>query len=164
MIARLSAGLCAMLAALVVSGCATPTPGAGSSASTPTQWNGRLSVRVDSEPVQSFAAGFELHGNVQQGRLSLYSPFGATLAQLAWSQSSAQLQTDGKPQAFPSLDALTRHVVGTDLPVAGIFSWLRGEPADFGNWTSDGQERASGRLVAKRQSPLPSVEMRLILE
>ena len=121
-------------------------------------------MRVDSEPVQSFAAGFELRGDVRQGRLSLYSPFGATLAQLTWSPLAAQLQTDGKEQSFASLDALTRHVAGTELPIAGIFAWLRGQPAEFGDWTPDVQERAGGRLVARRLSPLPAVEMRLILE
>ncbi|MBP6851558.1 MAG: outer membrane lipoprotein LolB [Rhodoferax sp.] len=159
---RRSVGLWVLLCALVVSGCATPAPGAGSPDST--LWAGRLSVRVDSEPVQSFAAGFELRGDLRQGRLSLFSPFGATLAQLTWSPLAAQLQTDGKEQSFASLDALTRHVAGTELPIAGIFAWLRGQPAEFGDWTPDVQERAGGRLVARRLSPLPAVEMRLILE
>lgn len=119
---------------------------------------------MDTEPVQSFAAGFELAGDADKGRLSLQSPFGATLAELTWTPTAAQLQAEGKLQSFASLDALTRHVVGTELPVTGIFSWLRGEPADFSPWVSDGQQRQGGRLIARRSFPLPVVEMRLILE
>ncbi len=36
-----------------------------------------MSVRVESDPVQSFSAGFELRGNLRQGSLSLYSPLAA---------------------------------------------------------------------------------------
>lgn len=159
---RRLAGFLALVCALTLAGCATPVPGPAATASG--YWVGRLSVRVDAEPVQSFAAGFELIGDASQGRLSLQSPFGATLAQLNWSPAAAQLLADGKQQSFASLDALTRHVVGTELPIAGIFSWLRGEPADFSPWISDGQLRTGGRLIARRPSPLPVVEMRLILE
>ena len=159
---RRVAGFVALACALMLAGCATPLP--GPAASSIDNWVGRLSVRVDAEPVQSFAAGFELMGNERQGRLSLQSPFGATLAQLTWSPAAAQLQAEGKTQSFPSLDALTRHVVGTELPINGIFSWLRGEAADFSPWISDGQERTGGRLFARRASPLPVVEMRLVLE
>ena len=162
MTTRRIAGCLALLCALALAGCATPVPGPTASASG--HWFGRLSVRVDAEPVQSFAAGFELVGDAAQGRLSLQSPFGATLAELTWSPQAARLQAEGTQQSFASLDALTRHVVGTELPIAGIFSWLRGEPADFSPWIADGQQRESGRLIARRQFPLPVVEMRLILE
>lgn len=162
MTTRRLAGLLALFCALTLAGCATPVPVPADASSG--YWVGRLSVRVDADPVQSFAAGFELVGDARQGRLSLQTPFGATLAQLTWSPAAAQLQADGKSQSFASLDALTRHVVGTELPINGIFAWLRGEPADFSPWVTDGQDRAGGRLIARRPSPLPVVEMRLILE
>lgn len=162
MTTRRFAGVLALVGVVALAGCASPLP--VPPAASPSYWVGRLSVRVDAEPVQSFAAGFELAGDARQGRLSLQSPFGATLAQLSWSPAAAELQSEGKSQAFSSLDALTRHVVGTELPINGIFSWLRGEPADFSPWISDGQERSSGRLIARRPFPLPVVEMRLVLE
>jgi len=153
-----------LASALVLAGCATPQHDAGRPVANGDPWSGRLSVRLESEPAQSFAAGFELHGNARQGRLSLFSPFGATLAQLTWSPSMAQLQADGKAQSFASLDALTQQVVGTELPLAGIFAWLRGEQAEFGDWVPEVQDRSAGRLVARRTLPAPVVEMRLILE
>jgi outer membrane lipoprotein LolB len=151
--------LVGMAVALAVSGCATPQRDA-----VPGQWSGRLSVRVESDPVQSFAAAFELQGDAAQGRLALLSPFGATLAVLTWSPTAARLQNDGKVQDFDSLAALTRQVLGADLPVAGIFAWLRGEPADLGTWITDGQDRQGGKLLARRLQPAPAAEMRLILD
>ena len=147
--------------ALSLVACASPSRIPDLAADT---WAGRLSVRVESEPVQSFAAGFDLQGNTRAGSLSLYSPLGGTLAQLTWSPGQALLRSGGKEQTFDSLDALTRHAMGAELPVAGIFSWLAGKPANPDGWTIDAQSRADGRLVARRFSPAPVVEMRLILD
>jgi outer membrane lipoprotein LolB len=127
-------------------------------------WAGRLSVRVESDPVQSFSAGFDLQGNAQSGHLSLYSPLGSTVAKLTWTPQQATLLADAKDQRFDSLNALTRHAMGAELPIAGIFSWLAGKPASLDGWTIDLQDRAAGRLVARRANPAPGVEMRLILD
>lgn len=145
---------------LALAGCAVPPPRAPDDA----HWIGRLSVRQDTEPVRSFAAGFELRGDAGQGELLLQSPFGATLARLHWSPRAARLQAEGRDQQFDSLDALTREVLGSELPIAGIFAWLRREPADFGAWTSAFEDRDAGRLIARRLAPPPAVELRLVLE
>ncbi len=123
-----------------------------------------MALRVDSNQVQSFTAGFELKGNAQSGELSLYSPFGATLAQLAWTPGDARLRWEGKERSFDSLDALTRYATGTELPVASIFLWLAGENASAAGWQADLRELSGGRLVARRTVPPPPVEMRLVLE
>ncbi|RYF83553.1 MAG: hypothetical protein EOO29_02990, partial [Comamonadaceae bacterium] len=48
------------------------------------RWSGRLSLRVDSEPAQSFAALFELSGAPGRGELKLSTPIGNTLGLLQW--------------------------------------------------------------------------------
>ena len=150
------------IALISLSGCANPqrvTQG-----QQVTQWNGRLALRIDSAPVQSFSAGFELRGNTQSGELSLYSPFGATIAQMVWTPGAARLLSDGQERKFDSMDALTLQATGTELPIASIFEWLAGNNVSASGWEADLRELSNGRLVARRSAPLPAVEMRLVLE
>lgn len=151
-------------ASMVLTGCAAPARFPSQTIDQTGLWTGRLAVRVDADQMQSFSAGFELKGNAQTGELSLYSPFGATIAQLAWSPGDARLRRDGDERSFESLDALTKHATGTDLPVASIFLWLAGVNSSVAGWQADLRELSSGRLVARRSLPPPAVEMRLILE
>lgn len=127
-------------------------------------WNGRLSVRIDRDPPQNFSAGFELQGDALRGRLALFTPLGSTIAELRWSPESAHLLANGQDRTFTSLDALTQDAVGTSLPIAALFDWLRGQPADFAEWQVSVQDRGTGRLLARRTLPAPPVEMRLILD
>ena len=127
-------------------------------------WGGRLSVRFDQDPPQTFSAGFELQGDALRGHLALFSPLGSTLAELRWTPESAHLMSNGQERVFRSLDALTADAVGTALPVAAIFDWLRGQSADFAPWQVLLQDRGAGRLQARRPVPEPAVEMRLILD
>jgi outer membrane lipoprotein LolB len=147
--------------ALLLGACATPSHEAGQAGGS---WSGRLSLHVDSDPVQSFSAGFDLQGDAHTGHLSLFSPLGATVAQLNWSPSDARLRSEGKEQTFDSLAALTRHAVGTELPIAGLFSWLSGQPVTPDGWVADLRNRNNGKLVARRVNPAPAIELRLILE
>ena len=48
-------------------------------------WAGRISLQVQSEPVQAFFAGFELKGQAETGELTLISPLGSILAVMRWS-------------------------------------------------------------------------------
>lgn len=148
----------------LLAGCASPPRTVTQPGQSATQWSGRLALRVDSDQVQSFSAGFELKGNAQTGQLSLYSPLGATVAQLVWAPGDARLRWDGKERGFESLDALTRQATGTELPVASMFQWLAGENAEAAGWQADLRDLSRGRLVARRSAPLPAVEMRLVLE
>jgi outer membrane lipoprotein LolB len=127
-------------------------------------WIGRLSVRIESEPVQGYSAGFELRGDPQAGRLVLLSPLGSTLARLIWSSSGAELASDGETRRFESVAALTRAVTGAELPLTELFAWLEGAPARIGGWTVVQDERANGRLRARREQPAPAVEMRIVLD
>jgi outer membrane lipoprotein LolB len=72
----------ALIASLLLGACAAPqSPGAANEES----WSGRLALRLDSTPPQSFSAGFDLRGSPQAGELQLNSPLGTTLASVRWS-------------------------------------------------------------------------------
>ena len=97
----LAAGVAAMLLA---SGCAQLASGTrpqGTDA-----WSGRMSLRIDSQPVQTFSALFELRGSPESGELSLTSPIGSTLAQLHWSPGEALLKNGSEVRRYESVDAL----------------------------------------------------------
>ena len=72
--------------------------------------------------------------------------------------------TQGQERHFESLDALVQQAVGTDIPVAALFAWLAGTPMSTTGWTADLTQHAQGRITARRTSPLPGAELRLILD
>lgn len=131
-------------------------------------WRGRLAIQVEADSSQSqatsFSAGFELTGSAQSGELTLFTPLGSTAASLAWSETSARMLTDGDARHFESLDALIKHAIGTELPVATLFAWLAGENRAAAGWHADLSQHARGRITAQRTSPSPTAELRLQLE
>lgn len=119
--------LAAVIAAAVLSGCATvspPIPPGDSLA-------GRMTVRVEPTPAseaRNVTASFDLQGGPQQGQLDLSTPLGTVLAQARWSPDKVALVTTQGETRFANLDELTREVLGESLPVAALFDWLRGRP------------------------------------
>lgn len=154
--------LMVLASALLATACATPQRTAlpGEAA-----WNGRLSVRVDSDPPQSFTAAFDLRGSPQVGELQLTSPLGNTLATVLWSAQGAELRTGDQITSRLSLDELTSELSGTSLPVAALFGWLQGQPsADAQGWQADLARQPEGRITARRTSPLPAAELRIVFQ
>ena len=45
-----------------------------------------------------------------------------------------------------------------------LFGWLRGEPQAVPGWSADLSALAAGRLSARRLMPLPTAELRVILD
>ncbi|MDO8279563.1 MAG: outer membrane lipoprotein LolB [Burkholderiaceae bacterium] len=123
-----------------------------------------MSLQVDSEPGQSFFAGFDLRGDPQTGELALYTPWGSTLAVLAWTPGSATLTAEDKVRSFSSLDVLLTRVTGAPIPVGALFDWLAGRASAVPGWQPDLSQLAQGRLSALRTQPLPSAELRLVLD
>ena len=101
--------------------------------------SGRLSLRVDADPVRALSATFELSGNAQSGALVLSSPLGATLAQARWVPGEAVLETPGARARYPDLDTLAEQALGERVPLAALFDWLRGKP-----WTDAPSESLPG--------------------
>lgn len=154
--------LVALACVLWLTACATPQrtamPG-------DTTWNGRLSVRVDSDPPQSFSAGFDLLGSPSAGELQLTSPLGNAVATVRWWPHGAELRQGGQVTTRSSLEQLTTELSGTSLPVAALFGWLRGQPSeDTLGWQADLTRQPQGRITARRNAPLPPAELRIVFQ
>jgi outer membrane lipoprotein LolB len=169
---RIAAALAALAA---LAGCASlQTPHAdGTQVLT-----GRLSVRVDSEPVRALSAAFELSGNAREGAMALTSPLGNTLAQARWKPNNVVLETPGSQQRYPDLDTMAERALGERVPLAALFDWLRGRPwpgagsetladgeAGFSQlgWRVGLARYAEGWVEARRDAP-PAVTMRARLD
>jgi outer membrane lipoprotein LolB len=127
-------------------------------------WAGRLALQVEGDRPQSFSAAFELRGAAQAGELTLYSPLGGVLAKAHWSAGVAELQANGQNRQYTSMDALTQDTLGAALPLASLFAWLGGQPANIDGWHADLTRIEAGRLTARRLMPLPIAELRIVLE
>lgn len=127
-------------------------------------WQGRLVLKVQSEPMQAFSADFDLQGDARDGRLSFFTPLGTTAARLDWNEQGAQLQTTGEPQQFESIEALTRHISGAVLPIASLFQWLSGMDPLTPGWQVDLQDLPHGRINARRMPPEIPAELKIILD
>lgn len=119
---------------------------------------------MQSEPVQSFAGGFELQGTVAAGELSLFTPLGSTAAVLRWRAGVAELQNGGQTQQFPSVQAMLERTTGAAIPLEALFAWLRGEAIAVPGWQADVSRHAQGRITAQRNDPAPPAQLRIVLE
>ncbi len=148
---------------LLVSGCANLS---NDHARDPAQdfWQGRLAVKVASEPPQAFSANFALQGSATQGSLALTSLLGTSLATLHWNADTASLQTPYESLQFTSVDAMVAHSVGTPLPMAALFAWLHGDARAPAGWAVDLQDQPAGRIRAWRLAPDAAAEIKIILD
>ncbi len=128
------------------------------------QWSGRLALKLEGEPPQSFSAGFELIGNPQTGSLTLTGPFGSTAALLSWLPGSATLKSGRDTQQFSNVDALIAHVTGTPVPAQALFDWLNGKNTRIAGWEADLSQLSAGRLVARQPQPPRPAELRIVLQ
>ena len=152
-------------ATLALAGCAVPGRQAGTAGDAGVSfWSGRLSLRIDSEPAQTFAALFELRGGPEQGELVLTSPIGSTLAQLHWSPGEAWLKNGNESRRYPSVAALAEAATGAAIPIEALFGWLAGRQQAVPGWRADLGNIPGGRLQARRESPLPVADLRLVFE
>lgn len=147
---------------LALAGCASPQL-ATVQASEP-EWQGRLSLRIQSEPATLLSAGFRLRGEATEGSLDFYSPLGTTLAALRWSPKNVQLQQGSQVQSFGSMNELTEQATGAALPITSLFDWLHGLPSVAPGWQADLSQLPQGVLIAQRVSPTPTVQLRIKLD
>lgn len=157
-------GLCLLLTLL---GCAAPGPTSLEKAVHAARWNGRMLVQVEAtaeQGPQAFASTFELQGGPEQGQLHFYTPLGNTAAAIAWTADQAQLQSGTRTQTFNNIAELIERVLGTPVPVAALFAWLAGDQVSLDGWQVDQSGFGSGKITARRISPAPGAEIRVILE
>lgn len=95
---------------------------------------GRMSVRY-----QQYGRDEALHGSFEwqqrpgKTQLTLSSPLGQTIAQIAIRPDGATLTQSGQPPlAATDADALTAQALGWPLPVSGLRDWLQGSVTDRG--------------------------------
>jgi outer membrane lipoprotein LolB len=151
-------GLCASL--LYLAGCASlPPPSQG-----PNHWTGRLALHIQDSPVQRHSAGFELIGSATQGELNLFNPLGSTVAQARWTPTLALLQQGERIQTFTDMPELMQAATGAALPLSAVFDWLQGLPASSPGWDVDLSQHAQGRIRAQRSTPLPVVQLLIVLQ
>ena len=150
---------------VLLAACATPTP-IRSVAQSPSdkQWQGRLSVTVQSDPPRNMSAGFSLDGDAAQGELNLFSPLGTTLATLQWNPTTTQWLQGGQLRRYDSMAHLTEETTGAALPMDAMFDWLEGKATASPGWQADLSALNQGTLVAKRVSPEPLVVLRIKLD
>ncbi|OAD43039.1 hypothetical protein LPB72_05930 [Hydrogenophaga crassostreae] len=127
-------------------------------------WNGRLALSVDSNPPQSYAAGFDLHGTPQAGELLLATPLGTTLATVSWVPGRAEMVQGDQTTRRQSLSELSTDIGGATVPVAALFDWLNGQATEVDGWQADLSRHAEGKITARRTVPLPKAELRLIFQ
>ena len=128
------------------------------------QWQGRISVTVQSDPPRNLSASFSLDGDARQGELNLFSPLGTTLATLQWNPSTTQWLQGSQQRRFDSMAHLTEETTGAALPMDAMFDWLEGRPTPSPGWQTDLSALNQGSLVAKRVSPEPFVILRIKLD
>lgn len=154
-----------VIATFLIAGCARPKMDADVNYKKDEFWAGRISLQVQSEPAQSFSAGFELKGKPEHGELTLISPLGSVLGVLRWSPSEAVLDSgNNKTQRFDSVDALMAQATGAAVPVSALFAWLRGDNARIHGWSADLSRLSEGRIAAKRAQPTPEADLRIVLD
>lgn len=127
-------------------------------------WSGRLALTIQSEPVQSFSAGFDLQGDAIHGELRLFSPLGSTLAVLSWARDTATLNQDGQALTSNSLTSLVLQVTGAEIPVRALVDWLNNVPAQAPGWQADLSQLPQGRLQVWRTQPEPVIDLRVKLD
>ena len=156
----------ALLSGLLLLTACTSLPSATTPANTQPRssyWQGKLAVKVFSNPIKAFAANFELQGVPGQGELNLTSPLGTTLANMQWNANAAWLRTNGQVQSFASIEALAQQVTGADLPIASMFAWLEGRNEAASGWQVDLDNLSQGRIQARHVEPVQA-ELTIILD
>ncbi len=128
-------------------------------------WQGRLSLKVLQANPEQFSAQFELNGSADAGELSIISPLGTTLAVARWTPHNAQLLQGQKVQDFTSVEALTLQLTGAALPLPALLAWLDVDGPPVPGWQLNAESPPGGRRVyAKREAPLPVLQLTLLLD
>ena len=83
---------------------------------------------------------------------------------MAWSADSARLRSGGEERRYDSIEALASEVTGAPIPVRALFDWLAGRPTAADGWQADLTRLVEGRLLARREQPVPAAELRLVFE
>jgi outer membrane lipoprotein LolB len=148
------------LVLLVLSACALPPQTSGPQTQ---RWQGRLAMTVQSTPIESVQAGFELSGDEQAGALLLLTPIGTTAASARWSPEQAFVQRGNDQYHYPDTQSMMVALTGAPLPLGALFDWLQGRDTVVAGWAVERSGTPLRRLVARRASPEPALTLRVVL-
>lgn len=153
----------------LLGGCATRSsqPSSPDRSLMAAQWIGRLSIRIEEQPVQLWVVHFDLQGNINQGELTLNGPLGQTLAQAHWHPQYAQLnRSDGTTQHFHNLDELWRSLTQIDFDPQVLFAWLEhGQFTPPIGWQTDVKTSATRlHLTRVGSTTIPTVRLDVVLQ
>ncbi len=158
----------ALIAIIIIAGCAYPIRHGGQKGFDKQSWQGRLAVRVNAVAQgsvrQSFSSAFFVQGNPTQGQLVFFTPMGTTLATLDWNDRLASLHAPGITRHYNTLQELMISVMGVDVPLPALFAWLQGTSIPTNEWRVDLSQYANGKILAHRTSTEPTVELCIVLE
>jgi outer membrane lipoprotein LolB len=74
------------------------------------------------------------------------------------------LQQGERIQTFADMPGLLQAATGAALPLNAVFDWLKGNPASSPGWDVDLSQHAQGRIRAHRSTPLPAVQLLIVLQ
>lgn len=163
------APVCSLLATMfLIAGCAHKQGVTGindkQNAAKTNFWAGRISLQIQTEPVQAFFASFELQGQADSGEMTLIGPLGSILGIIRWTPTEAVLEQNGSIKRFTSTDALLAQTTGAAVPFSALFDWLDGKNTPSPGWTADLSQQGNGRITAKRTAPAPPADVRIVLD
>lgn len=153
----------ALTLVLLHAGCSMIPPAPDASVAAMPLWEGRMFLRVDTNPPSVTQADIRLQGSPDAGQLILFGPLGTTHGVLRWSPGMAVWQQGGEERRFTSLETLLSQTLGTSLPVPSLFAWIQGEPVALAGWELVSIPSSEQPLIARRRHPAPAVDLRLRL-
>lgn len=129
-------------------------------------WEGRLQLRILQDKPEQFSFNFDLQGTADNGELTIYSPLGSTVAVASWTPSGAVLTEGNKQNHFASMEDLTLQLTGAALPMPTLLAWLNRDGPALQGWQikSEHLPQKSRRIFAQRLTPLPQLQLTLLLD
>ena len=161
--ARFKSTLAAAVIAAFFVGCASVSPIATQPLR---EYEGRLALTVHQATPQTWQARFRLEGTGAEGRLTLISPIGTTLALASWTPGSALIQRGNEVNEYPSADAMLNALIGSGIQMAQLWRWVTNDPNPVPAWQVDQETRPdqSRIVIARRVSPEPALTFKLLLQ
>jgi outer membrane lipoprotein LolB len=154
---RFSLMLVFLLGLAVLAGCAAPPVSDAQAKAIDTlgtlNRSGRFAMRAEvfGRNPEAVQGGFVWRDRGQVLTLDLTNPMGTVLARVEVGPQGALMQeSNGNITRAPHPDALIRQVIGQEIPVSGLRSWMRGQPADGSS--AENVARTSGHLSKLRQN------------
>lgn len=159
-----------LIAIFFIAGCAFNQRASSLTPKNQKIWHGRMSIQIEAIPLdllsrkQSFSAAFALLGTPEAGELTFFTPLGSTAAAICWTPQTATLESSGVTRSYAGLSPLVLDLLGTNIPVPTLFSWLEGLNEPEQGWEVDLSLFNQGKISAQRRMPLPQTHLRLVLE